>query len=293
MAEYGRITNLVSELKDRIELLAKEVTQLANGQSASGVTRTRSVATAATPTRATEVNVIPPTRTENPDSIVGGSVTDRFPDCCAVGSTSQYFCSGTLIAPNLVVTAGHCTGVEQVFLVGNDIDNPDGGETISVVNDIAHPTADIRVLVLAFDSSATPRHVAQGAEVDASSATLAGFGTIDFDGSFGYGVKREVDVPIVSLGCDSGTDPADFGCTPFEEMVAGHRGLGLDSCSGDSGGPLYIMGPLGDEYLLGATSRGVANADHTCGDGGVYVRVDQFVDWIMAETGVFIEGPLF
>ena len=75
-------------------------------------------------------------------------------------------------------------------------------------------------------------------------------------------------------------------------MVAGHRGLRMDSCKGDSGGPLYIEDREGEYYLLGATSRGARDALTTCGDGGIYVRVDLCLDWIREVTGVEIGGPL-
>ncbi|MBC8115478.1 MAG: trypsin-like serine protease, partial [Candidatus Saccharimonas sp.] len=44
--------------------------------------------------------------------IVGGVDTDpgEFPDCVAVGSETGWCCTGTLVAPNVVVTAGHCDG---------------------------------------------------------------------------------------------------------------------------------------------------------------------------------------
>ena len=95
----------------------------------------------------------------------------------------------------------------------------------------------------------------------------------------------------MSLGCESPADQARFGCRAGTEMVAGHRGLLRDSCRGDSGGPLYIQNPAGDFYLLGATSRGSRDGSHVCGDGGIYVRVDHFLDWIHEKTGVAIEGP--
>ena len=40
--------------------------------------------------------------------IVGGIPTRDYPDCVAVGGASGWCCSGTLVASNVVVTAGHC-----------------------------------------------------------------------------------------------------------------------------------------------------------------------------------------
>jgi V8-like Glu-specific endopeptidase len=40
--------------------------------------------------------------------IVGGVPTADFPDCVAVGTETGWCCTGTLVARNVVVTAGHC-----------------------------------------------------------------------------------------------------------------------------------------------------------------------------------------
>jgi Trypsin len=239
--------------------------------------------------------VVPPTRTREPDSIVGGMPTTNFPDCCAVGNQSGYFCTGTLIAPNVVVTAGHCTEVTKVFLKGSDVSQPADGETIEVDRQYEHEFADLRVLVLAGASTVQPRHVAQGLEAQAGTAVLAGFGTVDFNGRRGYGIKREVEVEITSIDCGSAELAEEYDCRQGEEIVAGHRGLNRDSCRGDSGGPLYISNDEGRFYLLGATSRGVVTPQgegprRLCGDGGIYVRVDRYLDWIREVTGADIEG---
>lgn len=224
--------------------------------------------------------------TEPPVEIIGGVETDEFPDCCAVGNDEEYYCSGTLIAPNVVVTADHCRGVRRVFLRGNDVSVPSAGETIPVLQQFSHPEVDLRVLVLAHDSEVTPRRIAGPSLLEgATQATLAGFGHIDPQATYGYGRKRRVEVPIKSLDCGDPEDPKRYGCLSGREVVAGHSGLMLDTCRGDSGGPLYLQGPDEQHYLLGATSRGARNGFHICGDGGIYVRIDLCLDWIRQVTG--------
>ena len=239
--------------------------------------------------------VIPPSGQAPGFEIFGGVETTRFPDCCAIGNADYYSCSGTLIAPTVVVTARHCDeGITRVFLKGGSISDLATGEEIPVVAEYAHPEVDLRVLVLAYPSTVTPCHVAQGHEVYApAQVVLAGFGTIDANGEVGYGTKREVAVELTSLDCSAPGDFLEYGCKEGTELVAGHRGLGLDSCNGDSGGPLYIPAPYTEDsyYLLGATSRGIRKYGSKCGDGGVYVRVDKCLDWIRQVTGVDIEGP--
>ena len=286
MADYGRALQLIAELRRQVDLLAEEVARLQASEQGTARSATPDIRSLYDLDK-----VIPPTPTEEPDSIIGGLPTTDFPECCAVGSAQGYFCTGTLIAPTIVVTAGHCEGVDRVFLGGSDVTDSAGGETIRVAEQFDHPEADLRVLVLQHPAHVAPAHVAQGLEVQGEVATLVGFGTINFAGTRGYGEKRKVDVPIVSLDCGSAGIAHESGCTPGKELVAGHRGLNLDSCRGDSGGPLYIQSSNGPYYLLGATSRGVRNAARMCGDGGIYVRVDQYLDWIEEQTGVAIPGP--
>lgn len=291
MARFTRVEQLVDELKRKLEQLGQEIAQLKGTEEGASGLRSLAAGQDDEEEIFDSSNVIPPTRTDAPDSIVGGTPTSQFPDCCAVGDEVDYFCSGTLIAPNVVVTAEHCTNPKRVFLKGRDVSKPESGETINVKKSFSHPEVDLQVLVLEQDSTVKPRHIAQSAEVQGTQVTLVGFGTVDFDGTKGFGQKRRVTVPISSIDCGSAEDAAEFGCQIGKEMVAGHRGLLRDSCRGDSGGPAYIRTPLGGLALAGVTSRGIRNTEKVCGDGGIYVRVDKFIDWIREKTGVDIPGP--
>jgi hypothetical protein len=300
--QMARIERLAAELQSRLDELRQEIAQMQGKSDGRATRRTlRSFPNlqgqaAASPYDLSKV--IPPTKTEKIDSIVGGRPTFEFPDCAAVGIEGQFFCSGTLIASNVVVTAKHCTEQENgpdipithVFLKGHDVDIPSSGKIYLVKEQFKHESADLMVLVLEDEvTDIEPRHVAQGDEINdetTETAHLVGFGTIDFNGMVGYGIKREVDVPIESLDC---TDSPN-GCLEGVELIAGHRGLNLDSCSGDSGGPLYIESSSGAYHLLGATSRGLSGG-RVCGDGGIYVRVDRHIDWIRQVTGIDIPGP--
>lgn len=227
------------------------------------------------------------------ERIVGGTETSDFPECVAVGSASGWCCSGTLIAPNVVLTAGHCDGLcASRVLIGSDIDNS-SAEVIGVANAVQHPDYntgglhhDLTVLVLERDvGSVTPCRIAdEGAINGANYVRAVGFGTVDRNGSFGYGLKRQVDIPIASINCSAAGDPGTYGCDPDLELIAGQPFLNRDTCSGDSGGPVYIL-VGGEWHLAGATSRATANSISRCGDGGVYVRVDRYLDWIRTVPG--------
>lgn len=294
MADLEQILKMLDDLLAQVEEIKAAVAGL-EGRAAA-------------PAAPGPSNVIPPTRTDDPDSIVGGKRVRRgdFPDCCAVGDDTEWYCSGTLIAPNVVVTAGHCDFATRVYLKGNDVSRTDGAEIINIKRvtgengferllDFRHPNpkVDLRVLVLERDSTVTPRRIARESDLaGVSEAMLIGFGMVDLAGKVGYGVKRRVRVPLMTLDCSEPGLAAKVGCREGYEIVAGHRGLLRDSCKGDSGGPLYIRAGDGagspGYLLLGATARGVWGRDHQCGDGGVYVRVDKFLDWIREVTGAAI-----
>jgi secreted trypsin-like serine protease len=126
----------------------------------------------------------------------------------------------------------------------------------------------------------------------ATDGRVVGFGHIDPQGMFGYGLKRMVDVPIASHDCrgkvDSHDDSLSYGCDRGFEIVAGRPLLERDSCKGDSGGPFYILDENDQWQIAGATSRATESAMHTCGDGGIYVRVDRYRKWIASIPGAEI-----
>ncbi len=219
--------------------------------------------------------------------IVGGVLTADFPDCVAVGTDDLWCCTGTLVAPNVVVTAGHCVrgGCATRVFLGQDVDDPDAGKVVQVEEAQAHPdyrppnpTHDLSVLILDEDATVAPRAIAaDGMLAAAATVRLAGFGNTDVFSSGGYGRRRMVDVPLAS------NDPV-FGADSETEFVAGAPFLDRDSCNGDSGGPAYLQSE-DSWYLAGATSRATARTIRPCGDGGIYTRVKSFEDWVRSVPG--------
>ena len=218
--------------------------------------------------------------------IVGGVPTIAYPDCVAVGSTARWCCSGTIVAPNVVVTAAHCArdGCCDRVLVGGDVTSA-GAVIVGVQEAHTHPSYrsgsrfnDLCVLLLDRHLAVAPRLLAGAHTLDSAiSVRLAGFGTIDERGRKGYGTCRTVDVPLASA------DPR-FGADPATEFVAGQPFLDRDSCTGDSGGPAYVEVD-GAWQLVGAVSRATAGVERTCGDGGVYTLIPAFADWIKNVPG--------
>ena len=221
--------------------------------------------------------------------IVGGEPTTDFPDCVAVGSAQHYCCTGTLIAPGVVLTAGHCVahGCGDRIFIGSNIDEQ--GVEIGVreaimhpdyvPNSTAHPFDDIAVLLLAEAVRSVDPAPICSAEALAAARTvrLVGFGNTDPGATFGYGIKRMADVGIAA-------ERSGYGARFETEFVAGELNLDRDTCTGDSGGPAYVFTD-GRWELAGATSRGTREAHRSCGDGGVYTRVVAYRDWLEVTAG--------
>jgi len=230
--------------------------------------------------------------------VIGGVVvaSGEFLDCVAVGNDQQWGCTGTLIAPNVVVTAGHCADFATRIYIGRDVSKK--GKVVKVARRVRHPKYnlnghnDLMVLLLAEAvGTVEPRALAGKAQIDkASDGRVVGFGATDAAGMMGYGIKRYVDVPIVSNACkgqlDGQQDRYMYGCDPAQELVAGRPLAERDSCKGDSGGPFYVADAQGRWRLAGATSRATDSAMSTCGDGGIYVRIDRYKAWINSLPGV-------
>jgi uncharacterized protein (TIGR03382 family) len=225
---------------------------------------------------------------ETDQLIVGGTdvAAGQWPDAVAViGNKGS--CSGTLIAPDVVLTAGHCSKIEPTQVIANTTDYAHaGGVRVGVAQTIAYPswetTYDVSVIVLANEvTSIAPRAVGTGCTFHGfgkdTNVHLVGFGATDMQGTAANSHLKEAMAAVTDPSCLGGN-----GCksrvAPGGEFVAGGTG-NADSCFGDSGGPVYLdtdNGPV----VIGTVSRGVDNSATPCGGGGIYVRTDKIIDWI-------------
>jgi endonuclease G len=197
-----------------------------------------------------------------------------------------------VVAPTVVLTAAHCgASITRVMVGGNKVlPSTDPGARLVAVRAVrihphfgGHPGYENDLSVLILSSQAGVQHVPLVTAKQLSAAEeleLVGFGYNDPQRPLGFGEKRRARVPLCPVKGDLGNLPQALGFYPDYELVAGRKGLGKDTCNGDSGGPAYV--PLGgDSYaLVGITSRPTREATVNCGDGGVYVRPDKFRVWI-------------
>jgi secreted trypsin-like serine protease len=231
--------------------------------------------------------------------VIGGTAVPAgtWRDAAAILFDGSQGCSGVLVAPTVVLTADHCVDptLDAVLLGVHNLRRPSDGERIAVIAQHRAPSAyDLAALVLARPSTIPPRRLATGwvadDVVDGAPVTMVGFGAIDRDATEFVDELQQASSTITDVGCTRSAG-CEATLRPAGELGAG--GGGIDTCPGDSGGPLYLTGPHG-AFLVGITSRGYDDSQYDCSEGGIYVRPDkaELVAWVEAQTGVFLEDGL-
>ncbi|XP_019641918.1 PREDICTED: chymotrypsin B-like [Branchiostoma belcheri] len=237
-----------------------------------------------------------------PERIVGGNTAQQgsWPWQVLVrnwvdspGSGGYYLCGGTLVDAEWVVTAAHCIHTPisniEVTLGEHDRYSSDGNEVSRFASQtFLHPSYaggpyDIALIKFAspvtFNDYIMPICLPSSSDVllPGTMVSVSGWGITSYGGATARFLQQMV-VPVVS-------DPNcqmiyGSGVLVSVDMCAGYfvQG-GIDSCSGDSGGPLSRRSPTtGAWELHGAVSRGVPCAHPFFPT--MYARVTGLVDWL-------------
>ncbi len=211
-------------------------------------------------------------------------------------------CTGTLIGPQTVLTAGHCTDDAEINPSGQKLCVSNCGQRdfqIAVLFGADDQTAykqnkyivvdayehhpllnlngrgnqianDIGLMHLAStvmasgDPEPAPLEINRtpAEQLDLSSIRFVGYGITSGRGQ-DSGIKRQVTKHNVQI---ANADELYFSVDPTDKG---------NTCSGDSGGPAFVT-ISGKEYVLGVTSRG----DGSCQQEGIDTRVDASLDFI-------------
>lgn len=203
-------------------------------------------------------------------TVIGGSPTGDFPDCCFVQG-SKGLCTGVLIHPRVILTARHCGTVQYVGLGASSVYDTSYEHGIALDGQ-SPPAGDLQVVILRDPATTQPTKIAQAPEFNGSSiTTIVGFG----ESEVGLGEKRSLTIPIIPNSTNAEYDRNS-------EFV-----VGGGACRGDSGGPAYIE-ISGQRKVAGIHSR---HTGSDCSDGGIYTRVDvhrNFIRGVAASYGINI-----
>ncbi|KAL4127869.1 hypothetical protein PRIC2_006866 [Phytophthora ramorum] len=229
--------------------------------------------------------------TTNEESrIYGGTEAniDKYPFLVSLRDPffDETFCAGALIAPQYILTAGHCIKTDEMDIVAtfgtNDSTGSGSGDAkqFPVIQGFRHPMYkkkehlyDVGLLKL---KTPVKRKTAKLCAVDGSDnevgtmATVLGWGKTEDSSGAASPILEQLTIPVIS----------NAQCGKFEKyvgrvtegMLCAGTGNGKDTCNGDSGGPLLVD----DDILIGCVSWG-----SKCGEqAGIYTRLTYVMDYI-------------
>jgi secreted trypsin-like serine protease len=231
--------------------------------------------------------------------IVGGRPVDNggYPFVASLGDVrhgatayGRFFCGGSLIDRNSVLTAAHCVQGTPKWplrvVVGRTVLSSGRGQTLRVARISIHPrfngftslTYDAAVLTLKHPvKGIAPIRLSGPAqnplERPGRLATIAGWGnTIKQPprGNNGSNYPDRMRVARVPIVPDATTKKA-YGSVYVGALMIPVGKEGKDACNGDSGGPMFA-GQNGKRYQIGITSFGKGCAAR--GYPGVYTEVN-------------------
>ncbi|MBB4664950.1 S1 family peptidase [Conexibacter arvalis] len=217
-------------------------------------------------------------------------------------ATTAIACTGTVIAPAIVLTAAHClldaaTGAPRpaggvVVTVGRLDRRAPGGQLLTAARLLVHPAydprelrADLALIVLSSAAAASPLAVAgaddAGLAVGGATATIAGWGLSAPSAATAAQRLLTATTTILDAGAcrrllGAGFDPVGTLC------VVDAPAFAAATCRGDSGGPLIVLRPDGTPVVVGVTSWGSQDCDPRVPQA--FTRLSTYAGWIASQV---------
>jgi hypothetical protein len=207
-----------------------------------------------------------------------------------IGGKPAFRCSGTLIAPKVVLTAGHCTGEPGEFsglrvFTESDVENGNnnfpfaGPNTIEAVEWHSHPLFterafflhDVGVVLLSKAVKLTSGQYGKLPRQDQLDALEPRSSTVFT--AVGYGLQRinpaQVEDDLIRMFANPHLIQINTGFTGDFSLLLSNNASTGGTCFGDSGGPNYLGT---SNVIAGVTSFGL---NGTCGGTGGVFRLDR------------------
>ena len=205
--------------------------------------------------------------------IINGTTVSRrsipVPEIIIQQSNGEFLCSGTMIAPNIVLTASHCVTARAsdhtVVLYGKNY------AVSKVINTVARtqPNGDILYDIALLVLKTNPR--SKYFPIITSRKTVAG----DSLYIYGYGVNDTGNTDVLEMGS------MVVSSTSSQWVNADYIGNGdSNTCEGDSGGPAfgkYTTKSGQIAYGLVATTAGGELANCGVGDHSYFINLQSSV----------------
>jgi len=191
--------------------------------------------------------------------IVGGSQSapGEFPYYVDLGG-----CGGSLIAPNVVLTAAHCGnyhGKDVIVGAYRSGSTSNNAVRATVVAEVSHPKYDHSTTANDFHLLRLNKDVTVGGSsvvlslndqysnpANGASLTVLGLG-VTSEGGSAPNILRDVEVKAIATNICNREEAYNGGVADSNMFCAGVSGGGKDSCQGDSGGP--IVERVGNQHV--------------------------------------------